>query len=242
MKKIIFLLIIFFISFHAFSADWTLIYAHKSGVKWYSSNAVQLDDGTIRLFIKGVHPKRDSTPFAILLNCDTMQVRNFVAGDFGSEFFKPWQPITPDSVGEIAFDAFCKTPKGRAEGAQRPSKNESNGAKQSFDLNTAQPVEGINDSGSKQVKKPSASYAAKVIAAIRPNILNSKALDSNLIAEYVVNTNDDGVILKVIPLKLSGDVYWDDTALRAIIKTERLPRDESGKVPSPMVISLRPGE
>ena len=232
----------FFISLYAFSADWTLIYTHKSGVKWYSSNAVKLEDGTIRLFIKGVYPKRDSTPFAILLNCDIMQVRDFVAGDFGSEYFKPWQPITPDSVGEIAFDAFCKTPKGTAEGVKRPSKNESNGAKQSFDLSTAQPVEGINDRGDRQVKIPSASYAAKVIAAIRTNILNSKGLDSNLIADYVVNTNDDGVILKITPLKLSGDAYWDDVALRAIIKTERLPRDESGKVPSPMVISLRPGE
>lgn len=232
----------FFISFYAFSADWTLIYTHKDGTKWYSTNAVRLDDGTIRLFLKGVHSKRDSTPFAIILRCEKMQVRDFVAGELGSEYFQPWEPITPDSVGEIAFDAFCKTPKATTEGAKRPSKNESNGAKQSFDLSTAQPVEGLNDSGAKQVEKPSANYSAKVIAAIRPNILSSKALDSNLIAEYLVYTNDDGVILKITPVKHSGDAYWDDAALRAIIKTERLPLDTSGKVPSPMVISLRPGK
>ena len=40
--------------------------------------------------------------------------------------------------------------------------------------------------------------------------------------------------------KRSGDAYWDDAALSAILKTEKLPFDEDGRVPSPMTISLRP--
>jgi len=40
--------------------------------------------------------------------------------------------------------------------------------------------------------------------------------------------------------KKSGDSDWDDMALKAIIKTARLPRDDNGRVPSPMTIALEP--
>jgi len=33
---------------------------------------------------------------------------------------------------------------------------------------------------------------------------------------------------------------WDDAVLRAIERTEVLPRDENGKVPSAMIIVYRP--
>ena len=33
---------------------------------------------------------------------------------------------------------------------------------------------------------------------------------------------------------------WDEAVLRAITKTEMLPRDTDGRVPSPLVISFRP--
>ena len=108
MSKVCLFLVALLIASVGLAADWKQIYVHKNGVKWYASNAVQLEDGTIRVFLKAVHPKRDPTPMAIILRCETEEGRDFVAGEFGSEFFKPWQPITPDSVGEIAFNAFCK--------------------------------------------------------------------------------------------------------------------------------------
>lgn len=249
MKNISFIFISFFLAATAFSADWTLIYAHKSGVKWYSSNAVKLNDGTIRLFIKGVHQKKDSTPFAILLDCNAQNIRNFVAGNLGSDFYQPWQPITPDSVGEIAFDAYCKTPNAKNLGSKNilirndkvvPNSIDGNGDKESIDSSTTSPVESMTESDKKQVQTPSFQYATKVANAIRPNIGSLKALNSNLTAEYAVYTNESGTIVDIKPIKLSGDGYWDAAVLNAIVKTMRLPRDESGNFPSPMVISFRP--
>jgi colicin import membrane protein len=87
---------------------------------------------------------------------------------------------------------------------------------------------------------PSASYGAKVVAAIRPNISTIKELSASLTAEYDVYTDASGKIMSARIRKRSGDAYWDDAALNAILKTERLPLDENGRVPSPMTISLRP--
>ena len=87
---------------------------------------------------------------------------------------------------------------------------------------------------------PSASYGAKVVAAIRPNIASIKELSASLTAEYDVYTDASGKIMSAKIRKRSGDAYWDDAALNAILKTEKLPFDENGRVPSPMTISLRP--
>jgi colicin import membrane protein len=40
--------------------------------------------------------------------------------------------------------------------------------------------------------------------------------------------------------KRSGVPEWDDAVLRAIERTEVLPRDENGKVPPAMTIVYRP--
>ena len=87
---------------------------------------------------------------------------------------------------------------------------------------------------------PSANYGAKVVAAIRPNIASIKELSASLTAEYDVYTDASGKIMSAKIRKRSGDAYWDDAALSAILKTENLPFDENGRVPSPRTISLRP--
>ena len=43
-------------------------------------------------------------------------------------------------------------------------------------------------------------------------------------------------------IKLSGDAEWDKAVLRAVDKTETLPRDVDGRVPSLLVISFQPRE
>jgi colicin import membrane protein len=91
-----------------------------------------------------------------------------------------------------------------------------------------------------QTAGPSANYGAKVVAAIRPNIASIKELSASLTAEYDVYTDASGKIMSAKIRKRSGDAYWDDAALSAILKTEKLPFDENGRVPSPMTISLRP--
>lgn len=87
---------------------------------------------------------------------------------------------------------------------------------------------------------PSANYGAKVVAAIEPNIKYIKELSASLTAEYDVYTDASGKIMSVKIRQRSGDAYWDDAAYNAILKTEKLPFDENGRVPSPMTISMRP--
>jgi colicin import membrane protein len=87
---------------------------------------------------------------------------------------------------------------------------------------------------------PSASYGAKVAAAIRTNINQVKEITGNPSVEYDVTTDPGGNVLSAKLRKKSGDPYWDETALNAILKTGKLPRDENGRVPSPMTIALEP--
>lgn len=90
---------------------------------------------------------------------------------------------------------------------------------------------------------PSAGYAARVEARVRPNIVFADAdrIQGNPAAEVEVRCAPDGTILGAPRLvKSSGLRAWDDAVLRAIEKTEVMPRDVDGRVPSPMLIVLRP--
>jgi colicin import membrane protein len=55
-----------------------------------------------------------------------------------------------------------------------------------------------------------------------------------------VRTSPDGTIISRKILKSSGVKNYDDAVLNAIDKTERLPKDVDGRVPSALVISFRP--
>lgn len=87
---------------------------------------------------------------------------------------------------------------------------------------------------------PSASYGVKIEAAIRPNITQLKEVAGNPSVEYDVYTDPSGNVLSAKLRKTSGNPYWDETAYNAILKTGKLPRDENGRVPSPMTIALAP--
>jgi colicin import membrane protein len=87
---------------------------------------------------------------------------------------------------------------------------------------------------------PSASYAGKLVAHIRPNIVFADTLPGNPRAEVEVRTLPDGSILSSRLLKSSGYPAWDDAVLRAIERTGRLPRDENGRIPSTLILGFRP--
>jgi colicin import membrane protein len=87
---------------------------------------------------------------------------------------------------------------------------------------------------------PSPSYGGKIVAAIRPNITLLKEVSGNPSVEYDVYTDPSGNVISAKLRKKSGDPYWDETAYNAILKTGKLPRDENGRVPSPMTIALEP--
>lgn len=87
---------------------------------------------------------------------------------------------------------------------------------------------------------PSASYAGRIKARIKPNITFYEDVPSNPTAVVEVRAAPDGSILGRRLVKSSGVPAWDDAVLRAIDKTEVLPRDTDGRVPSPIEIAFRP--
>ncbi|MEJ6003539.1 cell envelope integrity protein TolA [Paucibacter soli] len=93
-----------------------------------------------------------------------------------------------------------------------------------------------------QSSGPSASYGGRIKARIRPNIIYSDMPSGNPVAEVEVRVAPDGSIIGRKIIKPSGDAEWDKAVLRAIDKTETLPRDVDGRVPSLLVISFQPRE
>ena len=91
-----------------------------------------------------------------------------------------------------------------------------------------------------QTSGPSASYSNRVSAKIKPNLVFTEDLPGNPAAEVEVRAAPDGTIVSRKLLKTSGSKSWDDAVLKAIDKSEVLPRDTDGRVPSPLVISFRP--
>ena len=89
---------------------------------------------------------------------------------------------------------------------------------------------------------PSASYGGRIKARIRPNIIYTDSGTGNPVAEVEVRAAPDGSIISKKLIKPSGDAEWDKAVLRAIDKTETLPRDTDGRVPSLLVISFQPRE
>lgn len=89
---------------------------------------------------------------------------------------------------------------------------------------------------------PSSTYAGRIKARIRPNIIYSDSGLGNPVAEADLRVAPDGTILSSRLIKPSGDPEWDKAVLRAIEKTEVLPRDVDGRVPSHLIIKFQPRE
>ena len=87
---------------------------------------------------------------------------------------------------------------------------------------------------------PSASYAGRIRARIKPNIVFTEELQGNPTAEVEVRTAPDGTIVGRKVTQSSGVKEWDDAVLKAIDKTQVLPRDSDGSMPSALLLVFRP--
>lgn len=87
---------------------------------------------------------------------------------------------------------------------------------------------------------PSGSYGGRVAAKVKPHIVYPDAVSGNPRAEVEVRAAPDGTITGTKLIQSSGNKAWDDAVLRALDKTETLPRDVDGRVPSSLVIGFRP--
>jgi colicin import membrane protein len=91
-----------------------------------------------------------------------------------------------------------------------------------------------------QSSGPSASYGGRVVARIKPNIVFTDVVNGNPRAEVEIKLLPDGTIVSSRLIQSSGNKAWDEAVLRAVERTATLPRDENGKVPSPIVLGFRP--
>ena len=89
---------------------------------------------------------------------------------------------------------------------------------------------------------PSASYAGRLVGRIKPNITYPGDVVGNPRAEVEVRVAPDGTITSRRIVQSSGNKAWDDAVLRAIDKTEILPKDTDGRVPPLIVLGFRPSD
>jgi colicin import membrane protein len=88
---------------------------------------------------------------------------------------------------------------------------------------------------------PSAGYSGRIQARIKPNIVFSDDVPGNPRAEVEIRTStSSGAILSSRITQSSGVAAWDNAVLRAIEKTEILPKDIDGSIPTSMTIGFRP--
>ncbi len=86
----------------------------------------------------------------------------------------------------------------------------------------------------------SASYAGRLIGRIKPNITYPVDIAGSPRVEVELRVAPDGTITNRRILESSGFKAWDDAVLRAIEKTEILPKDTDGRVPPLIVLGFRP--
>ncbi|MGH8804006.1 MAG: cell envelope integrity protein TolA [Polaromonas sp.] len=86
---------------------------------------------------------------------------------------------------------------------------------------------------------PSAGYAGRIRARVKPNIVFTEDAAGNPTAEVEVKAAPDGTIMSQRLVKSSGNKAWDDAVIKAMIRTEVLPRDVDGRVPTPMILEFR---
>lgn len=91
-----------------------------------------------------------------------------------------------------------------------------------------------------QSSGPSSGYAGRVKAKVSPNIRYTEEFSRSLRTEIEVRALPDGTITGRKVVESSGNPAWDEAALKAIDRTGSLPRDVDGRVPSPIIIVVRP--
>ncbi len=90
---------------------------------------------------------------------------------------------------------------------------------------------------------PSDSYGGRIRARVKPNItFDPSSVSGNPSAEVEVRCAPDGTIVSSKLTKSSGNAAWDNAVLKAIDKTEVLPRDTDGRVHSPLLLIFRPND
>ena len=129
------------------------------------------------------------------------------------------------------------TRRSRLTAAQREAQRQANLSRMMSELGS------LGTSGQDaQSGGPSSNYAGRIKARIKPNIVFTDVVNGNPRAEVEIRLLPDGTIVGSKLTQSSGNKAWDDAVLRAIDKTEILPKDTDGRVPPLIVLGFRPAD
>ena len=151
-----------------------------------------------------------------------------------------------EAKAKAANEAKAETKKLAAQKEQLAKKDAALEAKQRKEnmdrINAQLGATGAEDAkgAAQKASGPSASYGGKVRAKVKPNIVFTEDIAGNPVAEVEVRTTPGGTITSQRLVKSSGNKAWDDAVIKAIIRTETMPRDTDGRVPTPLIIEFRP--
>ena len=79
-----------------------------------------------------------------------------------------------------------------------------------------------------------------VRAKVKSNIVFTEDIAGNPTAVVEVHTKQDGSIISQRLIKPSGNKAWDEAVIKAIIRTETMPRDVDGRVETSLILEFRP--
>lgn len=84
------------------------------------------------------------------------------------------------------------------------------------------------------------AYTARLIAAIKPNIVVVDPVPGDAAAEVEITTEPNGRIGSHRLLKASGAQAWDEAVMKAVAMTKRLPLAPDGTIPPRIHATFRP--
>lgn len=86
----------------------------------------------------------------------------------------------------------------------------------------------------------SSRYADLLRRRVKPNIIFSEDVAGNPAAVVAVRLAPDGSLLSARLTMSSGNAAWDSAVLRAVERSEPLPRDKGGIAPASITITFKP--
>ncbi|WP_354682960.1 cell envelope integrity protein TolA [Cupriavidus necator] len=95
-------------------------------------------------------------------------------------------------------------------------------------------------SGTGAAAKPSSRYAERVRQRVKPNIIFNEEVSGNPAAVVAVHMAPDGSLLSTRLARSSGNAAWDSAVMRAVARSDPLPRDENGVAPANINITFWP--
>lgn len=164
------------------------------------------------------------------------------------------EPVKDDKAEKLAKEKAAKAEKAeQAEKAKAEKERLAREAKAAAEreaqrkANLAKMMNELGGTGGAGVPSavsagPSAAYAGRIKARIKPNIVFTEQVSGNPLAKVEVRCAPDGRIIARKLTSSSGVAAWDEAVLRAVDRTEVLPADERGKVPPVLLLEFRPND